>query len=117
VGLRTALAAPAVAVAAVALLAGPAAAEPAERACFDFATRIEAQAALDSRSADPDRLDPDHDGQACQARLGEPAVSAERATGDGGGAALFAFALGGAGMGVLVARAAPRRTPLRRPVA
>ena len=120
VRLRTTLAALAVAAVATLPMAGAAFADPAGSAapvphtCPEFATRLDAQAALEAHAADADRLDPDHDGFACQARLGEPAVSEERATGDGGGAAMFAFVLGGIGAGVLGAGTLAKRGAARR---
>jgi hypothetical protein len=123
VRLRTTLAALTVAVAATLSSAGAAFADPTgsgapvPHTCPEFATRHDAQAALEAHTADADRLDPDHDGFACQARLGEPAVSEERATGDGGGAATFALVLGGIGAGVLgAATLAKRGMTRRRPV-
>ncbi|MCO1658942.1 hypothetical protein [Pseudonocardia humida] len=100
--LRTALAAVGIAVVATLLPSGvAAAASPLPQSCPDFATRSDAQAALDAHIVDADRLDPNHDGFACQSRLGEPATSNERATGDGGGAAVIAFVIGGLAVGGL----------------
>lgn len=116
--IRTTLAALLLTALAVPLSSGIAAAStPAPRSCLDFTTRLEAQAALEARAADADRLDPDHNGFACQSRLGEPAVSDERATGDGGGAATIAFLLGGIaagglGAGALAQRVQAQRTPV-----
>ncbi|MGH4025561.1 MAG: excalibur calcium-binding domain-containing protein [Pseudonocardiaceae bacterium] len=50
----------------------PVPATPADRDCSDFASRAEAQAALDAAPSDPERLDADNDGLACEARFGEP---------------------------------------------
>jgi hypothetical protein len=86
------------------------------QSCRDFATRLDAQAALEAHTADADRLDPDHDGNACQSRLGEPAASDERATGDGGGAAVIAFVLGGIAAGGLGAGALIQRGRQQRPL-
>ena len=49
-------------------LAGVASAQPAaaDRDCRDFASQAAAQSALRSHSGDPQRLDPDHDGIACE---------------------------------------------------
>jgi excalibur calcium-binding domain-containing protein len=47
-------------------LAGVADAQPADRDCDDFATQQEAQAALDAQVSDPERLDADNDGVACE---------------------------------------------------
>jgi hypothetical protein len=41
-----------------------------ERACPDFPTQANAQAALDVLGADPERLDTDHDGVACEQHFG-----------------------------------------------
>jgi hypothetical protein len=49
-------------------LAGVASAQPqpTDRDCRDFASQAAAQSSLRSRSGDPQRLDPDHDGTACE---------------------------------------------------
>jgi hypothetical protein len=47
-------------------LAGIANAQPADRDCADFATQPEAQAALAAQPGDPDDLDSDDDGIACE---------------------------------------------------
>jgi endonuclease YncB( thermonuclease family) len=48
------------------------------RSCADFATRAEAQAALDADLTDPNHLDTDFDGLACdEPRLAPPAAPAE----------------------------------------
>jgi hypothetical protein len=54
-------------------LAGVASA--ADRDCPDFSSQAEAQAALNSRIGDPERLDRDDDGIACESEFGEPAAS------------------------------------------
>lgn len=51
-------------------LAGPAFAQTADRDCSDFATQAEAQAALDAVVGDPERLDSDDDGIACENGVG-----------------------------------------------
>lgn len=51
-------------------LAGPALAQTADRDCPDFATQAEAQAALDAVVGDPERLDSDDDGIACENGVG-----------------------------------------------
>ncbi|WP_214405663.1 hypothetical protein [Pseudonocardia lacus] len=108
--LRTTLAALGVAAVAALLPSGVAAADTTlPQSCPDFASRSEAQAALDAHIADADRVDPDHDGFACQARLGEPATSGDRATGDGGGAAIIAFVIGGLAVGGLGASTMAQR--------
>jgi Excalibur calcium-binding domain len=66
VKIRTMLVSLAVAVAAVLPLAGVASAQTGDRDCPDFATQAEAQAALDSRPGDPERLDADKNGIACE---------------------------------------------------
>lgn len=63
--MRTIAVASALAVAAAVPLAGTASAQP-DRDCPDFPDRAAAQAALDSRAGDPERLDADHDGIACE---------------------------------------------------
>jgi len=50
-------------------LAGVATAQPADRDCADFATQPEAQAALVAQPGDPDNLDADNDGVACEILL------------------------------------------------
>jgi hypothetical protein len=47
-----------------ALMVGPALA--ADRDCADFASQADAQAALEADPSDPERLDADDDGQACE---------------------------------------------------
>lgn len=57
-------------------LAGVAAAQPGDRDCADFSSQAEAQDALDSRAGDPERLDADDDGEACESHdYGTPAPS------------------------------------------
>jgi hypothetical protein len=56
-------------------LAGIANAQP-DRDCPDFTSQAEAQAALDSRAGDPERLDADDDGIACETHFGEPTSTA-----------------------------------------
>jgi hypothetical protein len=73
---RTFLASLAVAVVATLPLAGVASAQPADRDCPDFATQADAQAALDSRAGDPERLDANDDGVACESYFGEAAAPA-----------------------------------------
>lgn len=71
--IRTFAASVAVATLATVPLAGVAAAQPAgDRDCPDFGSQAEAQAALDSRAGDPERLDADDDGIACESFFGEP---------------------------------------------
>lgn len=48
------------------LLAAPAHAQQADRDCPDFASQAEAQAAFDAVAGDPERLDRDGDGIACE---------------------------------------------------
>jgi hypothetical protein len=55
--------------------AGIANAQP-DRDCPDFASQAEAQAALDAEDGDPERLDSDNDGIACESEFGEPTTSA-----------------------------------------
>ncbi|WP_308283148.1 excalibur calcium-binding domain-containing protein [Pseudonocardia nigra] len=63
-----------VAAAAMLPLAGVASAQP-DRDCPDFASQAEAQAALDAAPGDPERLDADNDGIACESEFGEPTAS------------------------------------------
>ena len=42
----------------------------ADKDCADFATKAEAQAALDADRSDPHRLDADNDGLACESQFG-----------------------------------------------
>ncbi len=66
--LRTVLAAAVLATVATFPLAGVASAQPqpTDRDCRDFASQAAAQSALRSHSGDPQRLDSDHDGIACE---------------------------------------------------
>jgi hypothetical protein len=84
--IRTVLAAAASAVLAAALAAFPlagvaAAQEPTDRDCRDFASQAAAQSALRSHSGDPERLDADHNGVACEDyfKMAAPAPPAGRA--------------------------------------
>lgn len=47
-------------------LAAPAAAQSGDRDCPDFATQADAQAALDAAPGDPERLDRNNNGEACE---------------------------------------------------
>jgi hypothetical protein len=81
--IRTFVASLAVAVAATLPLAGIASAQPGDRDCKDFATQADAQAALDSRVGDPERLDADNNGIACESQFGgstAPAPTTSTAT-------------------------------------
>ena len=66
--IRTVLTAAVLATFAALPLAGVASAQPAptSRDCRDFASQAAAQSALRSHSGDPARLDPDHNGVACE---------------------------------------------------
>lgn len=66
--IRTVLCATVLATVAALPLAGVASAQPqpTDRDCRDFASQAAAQSALRSHSGDPQRLDPDHDGIACE---------------------------------------------------
>jgi hypothetical protein len=59
------------------VLAGPAAAQTADRDCPDFATQAEAQAAFNAVPGDPERLDRDGDGIACEDGEGGGTTQAE----------------------------------------
>src|SRR5687768_2801130 len=63
---RTTAAAIVLATVAILPLAGIATAQLPDRDCDDFATQQEAQAALDASIGDPERLDEDGDGEACE---------------------------------------------------
>ena len=120
--IRTHAAAFVVAAAATLSLTGVAAAQPADRDCPDFATQAEAQAALDSAIGDPERLDRDGDGIACDSEFADGPRGEEPAdeesddeqiavaprggvdTGDGSGAAL-PVVLGGLGAAAVGATA------------
>jgi hypothetical protein len=69
---RTTVAAVVLAGAATLPLSGVALAEQPDRDCPDFSSQKEAQAAFDSRTGDPERLDKDKDGIACESYFGEP---------------------------------------------
>ena len=69
----------AVAAAAVLLLPLATAASAQDRDCADFGSQAEAQAALDGAVGDPERLDADGDGTACESHFGG-------SSGPGGGA-------------------------------
>ena len=62
----------AAAVAASVALAAPASAGTEDRDCPDFSSQAEAQAAFDAVPGDPERLDRDNDGIACESQFGEP---------------------------------------------
>ncbi len=64
--IRTMLVSLALAVAAVLPLAGVASAQTGDRDCPDFATQADAQEALDSQAGDPERLDANDNGIACE---------------------------------------------------
>jgi hypothetical protein len=103
--IRTLLAAAVLAGAATLPMAGTALA--ADRDCPDFASQEAAQWALESTSGDPERLDADGDGFACEDRFGEePGDGTEPAdgttddagdSGDDGAAPVGAVAAGGGG--------------------
>ena len=60
--------------------AGIANAQQGDRDCSDFASQAEAQEAVDSQPGDPERLDSDNDGIACESEFGEPTTSAAPTT-------------------------------------
>src|ERR1700754_3238162 len=60
--------------------AGIANAQQGDRDCPDFASQADAQEALDSQPGDPERLDSDDDGIACESEFGEPTTSAAPTT-------------------------------------
>lgn len=67
---RTAVAA--VLTAATALAFPGVASAQQDRDCPDFASQADAQAAFNARPGDPERLDADNDGTACESYFGEP---------------------------------------------
>jgi MYXO-CTERM domain-containing protein len=60
-------------------LAGAAHAQP-DRDCADFATQAEAQEALDGSVGDPERLDANDDGVACESYFREAAATTTQTT-------------------------------------
>lgn len=72
--IRTLAAALAVAVAVTLPLAGVAAGA-ADRDCADFSSQAEAQAAFDARPGDPERLDRNGDGEACEEQFADTTPS------------------------------------------
>jgi hypothetical protein len=82
VKIRTMLVSLAVAVAAVLPLAGVASAQTGDRDCPDFATQAEAQEALDSQAGDPERLDANDNGIACESEFADstPTTTAKPTT-------------------------------------
>ena len=85
--IRTVLCATALATVAAFPLAGVASAQqPTDRDCRDFASQAAAQSALRSHSGDPERLDSDHNGIACEEYFG-PAPAADGPDDEPGGAA------------------------------
>lgn len=62
----------------------PTARAQVDRDCPDFSSQAEAQAALDADPSDPQRLDADNDGIACETEFGEPSNSGGSSIGGGG---------------------------------
>ena len=60
-------------------LAGAAHAQP-DRDCADFASQAEAQEALDSTVGDPERLDANDDGVACESQFRDAAAKSTQTT-------------------------------------
>jgi len=60
-------------------LAGAAYAQP-DRDCADFASQAEAQEALDSTVGDPERLDANDDGVACESQFRDAAAKSTQTT-------------------------------------
>ncbi len=81
--IRTTVAAFVLAGTATLSLSGTASAQQADRDCPDFATQAEAQAALESRAGDPERLDRDNDRIACEDHFGEPDDRSDENTDEG----------------------------------
>lgn len=82
--LRRALLTAAVATVVSVPFAAPAWAVEGDRDCPDFATQEEAQAAFDAVSGDPERLDADDDGIACESQFGGTDDGAEQDDGSTG---------------------------------
>ncbi len=97
---------PLLAVATVLLLAAPAFAE--DKDCADFATHEQAQAYFLAHPGDPDYLDGDGDGIACELLPGAPSDAADDPTGGGNGPALFFGAVLLAGGAYALGRATRR---------
>jgi hypothetical protein len=53
-----------------------------DRDCPDFASQADAQAAFAARPGDPERLDADNDGIACESYFGEPVRATPSSSGD-----------------------------------
>jgi len=69
----------AVALAAVALVAAPAGGQAEAMNCADFASQADAQAFFDADPEDPNGLDEDGDGIACETTFGDPAPATTQA--------------------------------------
>ena len=81
------------------LFTGTASAQ-ADRDCPDFATQAEAQAVLDQDPTDPERLDADGDGIACEdgeegAQVAAPAGGVAAGDGSSDGPGALPYAVGG----------------------
>ncbi|MYW70486.1 calcium-binding protein [Streptomyces sp. SID8379] len=76
--LRSVLLVPTVAGAALVPTAGVA--HAADKDCADFSSQAQAQAWFDTHPGDPDRLDRDRDGQACEDYTGYPSTSDSSST-------------------------------------
>lgn len=72
----------------VAAIAGTSAAAQDELNCDDFATQADAQAELEADPSDPNRLDADGDGQACETFFADDGDGALDGDGDDGDGAL-----------------------------
>ena len=70
------------------LIAPAASAQADDQNCADFASQADAQAHLDADTTDPDNLDGDNDGQACEAYPYSSPVPTSPPVTTGGGQAL-----------------------------
>ncbi|ANN21329.1 excalibur calcium-binding protein [Amycolatopsis orientalis] len=65
----------------------PSSAKSADKDCDDFPSQASAQAELKRDPSDPNKLDGDHDGYACESRFGEPSRSGQVKVKPAGGVA------------------------------
>ena len=119
--MRRALCTAAVSATVLLTLAGPASAQTADRDCPDFASQAEAQAAYDAVPGDPERLDRDGDGIACETEdsgetggsttTNEATASGELPfTGPRENAIIAATGTAAVGLGIVMVYAGRRRT-------
>src|SRR4029079_5105636 len=111
---RTAVAA--VVTAAIALTFPGVASAQQDRDCPDFTSQAGAQAAFNARPGDPERLDADNDGIACESYFGEPVRATRSSSGSdrqGGIAPRGGVGTGDASTADFGTAAAPIAVPLR----